>query len=65
MFISFAASRSGGFKSWSDAHPSTGNDDDCPSGANVVALAVPSFGDVQAVEQPGCPRVVPDVSVSL
>ena len=65
MFISFAASRSGGFKSWSDAHPSTSNDDDCPSGANVVALAVPSFDDVEAVEQPGCPWVVRDVSVSL
>jgi hypothetical protein len=65
MFISFAASRSGGFKSWSDAHPSTGNDDNDSSGANVVALAVPSFDDVEVVEQPGCPWVVPDLSVSL
>jgi hypothetical protein len=65
MFVSFAASRSGGFKSWLDAHPSTGKDDDCPSGAIMVALAVTSFDNVRAVEQPGCPWVVWDVSVSL
>ena len=43
MYISFAASRSGGFKSWSDAHPSASNDDDYPAGATPVALAVPSL----------------------
>jgi hypothetical protein len=55
MFNSFAASRSDGFKSWSDAHPSASNDDDDPIGATAVALAVPSFDDVKAAEQPGCP----------
>ena len=65
MFISFAVSRSDGFKSWSDAHPSASNDDDHPAGATAVALAVPSFDDVEAAEQPGCPWVVPAVSVSL
>ncbi len=65
MFISFAASRSGGFKSWSDAHPSTGNDGDYPTGANMIALAVPSFDEVEAVEHPGCPWGVSAVSVSL
>ena len=65
MFISFAVSRSDGFKSWSDAHPSASNDDDYPTGATAVALAVPSFDDVEAGEQPGCPWVVPAVSVSL
>ena len=48
MFISFAASRSDGFKSWSDAHPSASNDDDYPTGATAVALAVPSFDDIEA-----------------
>jgi hypothetical protein len=65
MFISFAASRSGGLKSWSDAHLSVSNNDHYPIGVNIVALAVPSFDDVETVEQPGCPWVVPDVSVSL
>jgi hypothetical protein len=64
MFISFAASRSGGFKSWSDAHPSASNDDDYPTGATAAALAIPSFDDVKAAEQTGCPWVVPAVSVS-
>ena len=64
MFISFAISRSGGFKSWSDAHPSASNDDDYPTGATAVALAVPSSDDVEA-EQLGYPWVVPAVGVSL
>ena len=64
MFISFAISRSGGFKSWSYAHPSASNDDDYPTGATAVALAVPSSDDVEA-EQLGCPWVVPAASVSL
>jgi hypothetical protein len=64
VFISFAVSRSGGFKSWSDAHPSASNDEDHPTGATAVALAIPSF-DVEAAEQPGCPWVVPAVSISL
>ena len=64
MFISFAISRSDGFKSWSDAHPSASNDDDYPAGATAVALAVPSSDDVEA-EQLGCPWVVPAVGVSL
>ena len=64
-FISFAVRRSGGFKSWSDAHPSASNGDDHPPGATAVAFAVPSFEDVEAVEQPGCPWIVPAVGVSL
>jgi hypothetical protein len=50
MFISFAASRSGGLKSWSDAHLSASNNDHYPTGVNVVALAVLSFDDVETVE---------------
>jgi hypothetical protein len=46
MYISIVAGRSGGFKSWSDAHPSASNDDDDPAGAASVALAVPSFDDI-------------------
>jgi hypothetical protein len=65
MFISFAASRSRDFKSWSDAHPSASNDDDYPTDATAVALAVPSFDDTEAAEQAGRPRVVHAVSVSL
>ena len=65
MFNSFAASRSEDFKSWSDAHPPASNDDDDPTGPTAAALAVLSFDDVKAAEQPGCPRVVPAVSVSL
>jgi hypothetical protein len=65
MFISFAASRSGGFKSWSDAHLLAGNTDDDPTGTNVVALAVLIFEDIQALEQPRYQWVVPAVSVSL
>ena len=64
MFISLAASRSGGFKSWSDAHPSASNRDDYPDGTTAVAFAVPSFDDIEAGEQTGCPWVVPAVSVS-
>jgi hypothetical protein len=37
MFNSFAASRSEGFKSWSDAHPPASNDDDHRTGPTVVA----------------------------
>jgi hypothetical protein len=55
MFISFTASRSGGFKNWSDAHPSASNDDDYPISATAVDLAVPSFDDIEAAEQPNCP----------
>jgi len=65
MFISLAVSRSEGLKSWSDAHPSASNDDDHPAGAPAVALAVPSFDDAEVMKQPGCPWVVPAVSVSL
>ena len=65
MFISFAANRSNGFKSWSDAHPSTSNDDVYPTSVTVVAFVVPSLDDVKAAEQPGCPWVVPAVSISL
>jgi hypothetical protein len=65
MFISFVASRSGSFKSWSDAHSSASNDDDHPTGATAAALAIPSFGDAEAAEQTGCPWVVPAVSISL
>jgi hypothetical protein len=65
MFISFAVSRSRGFKSWSDAHLSASNDDDHPTGAAAAALPVPSFDDSKATEQTGCPWVVPAVSVSL
>jgi hypothetical protein len=65
MFISFVASRSGSFKSWSDAHSSANNDRDDSTGPTAAALAVLSFDDVTAAEQPGCPWVVPAVSVSL
>jgi hypothetical protein len=65
MFISFAISRSGGFKSWSDAHPSASNDDDYPTGTTAVALAVPSLEAVEATGQLGCPWVVPAMGVSL
>jgi hypothetical protein len=65
MFISLAVSRSEGLKSWSNAHPSASNDDDHPAGAPAVALAVPSFDDAEAAEQPGCSWVVPAVSISL
>jgi len=65
MVISFAASRSGGYKSWSDAHPSASNDDDHSIAAAAAALAIPSFDDIEAGEQTGCPWVVPAVSVSL
>jgi hypothetical protein len=65
MFNSFAASRSEGFKSWSDAHPPASNDDDHPTGPTAVTLAVPSLEAVEAAEQPGCPWVVPAMSVSL
>ena len=65
MFISLAVSRSGGFKSWSDAHPSASNDDDHPAGATAAALPVPSFDDAEAAEQTGCPWIVPAVSISL
>src|SRR5258708_31567931 len=41
MHISFATSRSGGFKKWSDEHPPASNDDDYPSGVTPVAIAVP------------------------
>ncbi len=64
MFISSAASRSGRFKSWSDAHPSASNDDHHPRGATAVALAIPSFDDAEAAEQKGCSWVVSTVSVS-
>jgi len=64
MFISLAASRSGVFKSWSDAHPSASNDDDHPTGATAAALAIPSYHDMEAAEQAGCPWAVPAVSVS-
>ena len=64
MFISFAISRSDGFKSWSDAHPSASNDDDYPTGAAAVALAVPSSDDVET-EQLGYPWVVPAMGVPL
>ena len=65
MFISFATSRSGRFKSWSDAHPSASNDDDHPPGATAVTLAIPILDDAEAAEQKGCPWVVSAVSISL
>ena len=69
MFISFAVSRSvsrsGGLKSWSDAHPSASNDDDHHTGATAAALPVPSFDDAETAEQPGCPWVVPAAGVLL
>jgi hypothetical protein len=61
MYISLAASRSGGFKKWSDAHPQASNDDDFPAGASPVALAAPSFDD----RPPHYPWFVPGVGVSL
>jgi hypothetical protein len=65
IFISFVANRSGSFKSWSDAHSSASNDRDYSTGPTAAALAVLSFDDVKATEQPGCPWVVHAVSVSL
>jgi hypothetical protein len=65
MFISLAVSRSGGFKSWSDAHPSASNDDDHPAVAPAVALAVPSFDDAEVTKRPGCPWIIPALNVSL
>jgi hypothetical protein len=38
MFISFPLSRSGRFKSWSDARPSASNDDDHSIAAAAAAL---------------------------
>ena len=45
MHISFATSRSGGFKKWSDEHPPASNDDDYPSGVTPVAIAVPRLDE--------------------
>ena len=64
MFISFVASRSGGFKSWSDAHSSASNDRDDSTGPTAAAFAIPSIDDIEAAEQTGCPWAVPAVSVS-
>ncbi len=55
MLISLAVSRSGAFKSWSDAHPSASNDDDHPPGATAVTLAIPILDDAEAADQKGCP----------
>jgi len=49
MHISFATSRSGGFKKWSDAHPPASNDDDYPSGVTPVAIAVPRVDEPEVM----------------
>jgi hypothetical protein len=66
MYISFAASRSAGFrKSSGPQHPPASNDDDHPAGATPVALAAPSIDDAGAAEQPHYPWLVPGVGLSL
>jgi hypothetical protein len=44
---------------------SASNDRDDSTGPTAAALAVLSFDDVKAAEQPDCPWVVPAASVSL
>jgi len=65
MFISFAVSRSEGFKSRSEVHMPASNDDDHPTGATAIALPVPSSDHTEATEQTGCPWIVPAISVLL
>ena len=69
MYISVAESCAKGFKRWSDAHPSAGNDNDggdIPDGVGVaITEAQMNYTRLTSAESPRDPWRVPGVANAL